>query len=114
MGIPLLMGRDFTDKDERLEVPKDDNGFRVAIANEHFAKNAFAGRNPIGGHIGFGSNPTRRHPSKSSASSATREMPAFATTSGRDCSSRFLRATIPVAARSMRGRPSRRMRCSRP
>ncbi|HEX2444686.1 MAG TPA: ABC transporter permease [Vicinamibacterales bacterium] len=62
MGIPLLRGRDFTDKDERLEVPKDDNGFRVAIANEHFAKKYFAGRNPIGGRIGFGSNPNTPTP----------------------------------------------------
>ena len=76
MGIPLLMGRDFTDKDERLEVRRTTMGSRRDCQRN--CRNAFAGRNPIGGRIGFGSNPTRRHPSKSSASCATREMPAFA------------------------------------
>jgi predicted permease len=62
MGIPILMGRDFTDKDERLEVPEGSNGFRVAIANEQFARKYFAGRNPIGGRIGFGGNPNTPTP----------------------------------------------------
>jgi predicted permease len=62
MGIPILMGRDFTEKDERLEVPEGSNGFRVAIANEQFARKYFAGRNPIGGRIGFGANPNTPTP----------------------------------------------------
>jgi predicted permease len=62
MGIPVLMGRDFDHRDERPEPPKDGPPFRVAIANESFAKKHFAGRNPIGGHIGFGTNPSTPTP----------------------------------------------------
>jgi predicted permease len=63
MGIPVLMGRDFTERDYRLDPPKPDTAsYRVAIANEQFAKKYFAGRNPIGGRIGFGSNPNTPTP----------------------------------------------------
>ncbi|MGH9329917.1 MAG: ABC transporter permease, partial [Vicinamibacterales bacterium] len=62
MGIPVLFGRDFNERDERLEVPEEVPPFRVAIANEQFAKKYFAGRNPVGGRIGFGGNPNTPTP----------------------------------------------------
>jgi predicted permease len=50
MKIPILRGRDFTDKDE-FNAPK------VAIVNEKFAKKYFKNDNPIGRHIGMGNDP---------------------------------------------------------
>jgi predicted permease len=48
MGIPLVTGREFTERDS-FGAPK------VAIVNETFANYFFHHRNPIGRHIGFGS-----------------------------------------------------------
>lgn len=48
MGIPLIAGREFTDRDS-FGAPK------VAIVNESFARYFFKDRNPLGMHIGFGS-----------------------------------------------------------
>jgi putative ABC transport system permease protein len=50
MGIPMLLGRGFTTKDDQ-KTPK------AAIVNEKFAKRYFADGNPIGRHIGMGGNP---------------------------------------------------------
>jgi predicted permease len=50
LGLPLLMGRDFTDRDDTA-APK------VGIVNEKFAKKYFAGLNPIGRHVGLGGDP---------------------------------------------------------
>ena len=50
LKIPILLGRDFTVKDA-FGAPK------VAIVNERFAKRYFGARNPLGRHIGFGSDP---------------------------------------------------------
>jgi predicted permease len=50
MGTPLLAGRDFTRQDAAT-APK------VVIINELFAKKWFAGRDPIGRKIAFGSGP---------------------------------------------------------
>jgi putative ABC transport system permease protein len=65
MGIPLLAGREFDERDERLEELPEDQGnrqFRVAVVNERFAKKYFAGRDPIGQRIGFGTNPGQATP----------------------------------------------------
>lgn len=43
-GIPILMGREITDRDH-ASAP------RVCVINEAFAKQFFAGRNPIGMHL---------------------------------------------------------------
>jgi predicted permease len=61
LGIPLRMGRDFRDTDYRVAVPgqhfdESDQGYRVAIVTESFAKR-FLGSQPIGRHIGLGSDP---------------------------------------------------------
>jgi predicted permease len=61
MGIPLLMGRDFTDADFRVHGPGEasddrDEGYRVAIVTEAFVKRYITGH-PIGRHIGMGNDP---------------------------------------------------------
>lgn len=50
MGIPMLEGRDFDERDQR----KDGN---VAVVNRKFAEHFFGGRSAIGRHIGFGTGP---------------------------------------------------------
>ncbi len=60
LGVPIVAGRDFTLNDSR-EVkhgPKDDDMVPSAvIINQKFAQKYFAGRNPIGLHLGFGTDP---------------------------------------------------------
>lgn len=50
LGIPLLAGREFTDRDA-LKAPK------VAIVNERFAKHFFKDGNPIGRRMALGGGP---------------------------------------------------------
>jgi predicted permease len=65
LGVPLVAGRDFRVTDNReIQRPKrgdepDDERWVPAtvIINEKFAKKYFSGRNPVGMHIGFGSDP---------------------------------------------------------
>ena len=58
MGIPLLMGRDFNERDVRTApAPERTPDFRVAIANERFVKQYFPTSNPIGRRVGFGTDP---------------------------------------------------------
>ncbi|MBI3490187.1 MAG: ABC transporter permease [Acidobacteria bacterium] len=64
LGIPLLRGREFDARDEGATPagpPNQNdgrgNGYRAVIVNERFAKQYFGDRDPIGRHIGFGSNP---------------------------------------------------------
>jgi len=62
LGVPVLNGRDFTLNDNKeilrgLSEKKDDWTPTTAIINETFARKYFAGRNPIGLHVGFGSDP---------------------------------------------------------
>jgi len=61
LGVPIVNGRDFRPSDTR-EVnhhPEEPFGWNPAVVmiNETFAKKYFAGRNPIGLHVGFGSDP---------------------------------------------------------
>ncbi|HEY7285399.1 MAG TPA: ABC transporter permease [Vicinamibacterales bacterium] len=66
MGIPLVAGRDFDDRDALYEEPgPNDDGtpaYRVAIVSERYAQHYFGDRNPIGRHIGFGTNPGTKTP----------------------------------------------------
>ena len=63
LGVPIVNGRDFrpTDTHEIKHRPEEppDRGWESAtvMINESFAKKYFAGRNPVGLHIGFGSDP---------------------------------------------------------
>jgi predicted permease len=50
LGIPLLEGRDFTDRDTGTEST-------LAIVNKSFAEHYFGKRSAIGKHVGFGGNP---------------------------------------------------------
>jgi predicted permease len=63
LRVSILNGRDFRASDSgeikhRPEEPPD-RGWQPAtiMINESFAKKYFAGRNPVGMHIGFGSDP---------------------------------------------------------
>lgn len=65
LGVPIVEGRDFTDKDTQqilhkpASPPHNEDYWVPAtiIVNETFAKKYFAGRSPIGRHIGFGIDP---------------------------------------------------------
>ena len=66
MGIPLVLGRDFDARDAIYE-PGDPKHpypprYRVAIANESYAKHYFGDRTPLGRHIGFGIDPGTKTP----------------------------------------------------
>ncbi len=51
MGIPLLQGRDFDQRD-RSEATGDQQLWSTAIVNREFAEHYFGSANPIGRHIG--------------------------------------------------------------
>jgi predicted permease len=63
LGVPIVNGRDFrtSDTGEVKHNPEEqgDRGWQSAtvMINETFAKKYFAGRNPVGMHLGFGSDP---------------------------------------------------------
>ena len=60
LGVPILAGRDFTIKDvDRVKHGPDPDDWdpTTVIINDSFAKKYFAGRNPVGLHVGFGSDP---------------------------------------------------------
>ncbi len=61
LGIPLIAGRDFDGRDVDLATqPTTSPGqrpFKVAVVNQRFAKYYFGEENPIGRHIGLGSDP---------------------------------------------------------
>ena len=65
LGVPIVAGRDFTINDNRqVKVgPEPDDWTPTAVMiNEKFAQKYFAGRNPIGLHLGFGNDPGRPTP----------------------------------------------------
>jgi len=60
LGVPILQGRDFTMADSReLKHGTEEDNFvpSVVMINETFAKKYFAGRNSLGRHLGFGTDP---------------------------------------------------------
>jgi putative ABC transport system permease protein len=60
LGVPILAGRDFTINDvSEVKSGPDPQDWSptTVIINESFAKRYFAGRNAIGLHVGFGSDP---------------------------------------------------------
>ena len=60
LGVPIVSGRDFTDADSReVKHGNDADDFAPAtvMINETFARKFFPGRDPIGRHLGFGSDP---------------------------------------------------------
>jgi predicted permease len=60
MGIPILMGRDFTLQDNhRIQHSNDPKNTvpTVAIVNENFARKYFGDRPALGHHVGYGGDP---------------------------------------------------------
>ena len=127
-----MRGRAFGPRDARTP-PKGEEGwpYRTAIVNETFVKRYFAGRDPIGRHVGIGSDPGTPTPMQvvgvvaDSKYRAIREetrpqifVPAFETATWLNNVTVYLRSALPPAAivRAVRGRRSRRSiprcRCS--
>ena len=50
MGVPLVAGRDFNDRDAGKKIT-------VAIVNRKFATHFFGDKSPLGRHVGFGDGP---------------------------------------------------------
>jgi hypothetical protein len=66
MGIPILAGRDFTERDElTIAPPPGAPDFRVAIVNERVARHYFGDANALGRRIGFGADPNTPTPERS-------------------------------------------------
>ncbi|HEX2310704.1 MAG TPA: ABC transporter permease, partial [Vicinamibacterales bacterium] len=57
MGIPVVAGREFDVRDDRLSPYPEGWPYRVAVVNQTFAKRYFGGRNPVGRHVGIGEDP---------------------------------------------------------
>ncbi len=68
MGVPIVAGRDFTEKDTARVLhakgrpPRNEDFYVPAtiIVNETFAKKYFRGRSPLGRHIGMGIDPSTK------------------------------------------------------
>lgn len=58
MGIPVLIGREFTERDARTSPPPSGAPeFTIAIVNEAFVRSYLDGRQPIGRRVGMGADP---------------------------------------------------------
>ena len=62
LGVPIVAGRDFRLTDNRMvKRANDTDEFDMmpttVMINEKFAQKFFAGRNPVGMHLGFGTDP---------------------------------------------------------
>jgi predicted permease len=66
VGMPIVLGRDFTQRDAIVDTSDPDPNlpapWRVAIVNESFVKHYYGSANPIGRHVGFGSDPGTKTP----------------------------------------------------
>jgi predicted permease len=63
MGIPVLAGRDFNERDEITAAPPPGApDFRVVIVNERFARHYFGDSPAVGRRIGFGTDPNTPTP----------------------------------------------------
>ena len=63
VGIEVVAGRDFTDRDEHVRQPGDQGWpYREALVNEEFVRQYYDGQNPIGRHVGIGSDPGTKTP----------------------------------------------------
>ena len=63
LGVPIVAGRDFRITDDhavKRSTREDDWTPTAVMINESFAKRFFAGRNPLGLHLGFGTDPGTR------------------------------------------------------
>jgi predicted permease len=62
MGIPVVAGREFDERDDRILPEPEGWPYRVAVVNEAFARTFFEGTNPVGRHIGIGDDPGTEMP----------------------------------------------------
>jgi len=62
LGIPVLEGREFDQRDVRPTPEPKGWPYRVAVVNEKFAQSYFKGQSPIGRHVGIGSDPGTEMP----------------------------------------------------
>ena len=97
LGIPLLTGRDFTDRDEYVDVGSEERTFRVAIANQRFVKQYSATR--IRSAVALDSETpairARRRQSRSSASSRDSKYTDVRSETPRELFFPFLEANDP-------------------
>jgi predicted permease len=56
LGIPLIAGRDFDERDLRDPNSKE-TAYRSIIVSDSFTRRYFGGRNPVGYRLGFGNRP---------------------------------------------------------
>ena len=125
MGIPLVAGRDFDDRDRRDIRPFDSAGTTagvaqgipgaapaptVAIVNEEFARRFLDGRDPLRVRIGFGRDPGTPTRSPSSASWPRRPTRACGPSRCRRCIFLFSRRRTFARSSCTCGRRSRRRR----
>jgi predicted permease len=64
MGVPVILGREFDDHDDRVDPRPEGWPFTVAVVNETFVKRYFGGQNPIGRHLGLGDDPGTPMPAR--------------------------------------------------
>jgi predicted permease len=64
MGIPLVAGRGFTDRDDASIALAEGWPYTRAVVNETFVKRYFKGANPVGRHIGIGEDPGTKMPAE--------------------------------------------------
>jgi len=60
MGIPLIAGREFDARDERLEELPEEQAprqWRVAVVNQSFVRRFFGSGDPLGRRLGLGTDP---------------------------------------------------------
>jgi len=57
LGIPLLAGREFDERDGPVVPAPEGWPYRAAVVNQTFAERYFDGENPIGRHVGIGEDP---------------------------------------------------------
>jgi predicted permease len=57
MGVRLVAGREFDERDEAVQPPPEGWPYRVAVVNQTFVKRYFKNGDAIGRHIGIGDDP---------------------------------------------------------
>ena len=78
MGIPLVAGRGFTDRDDASIALAKGWPYTRAVVNETFVKRYFKGANPIGKHIGIGEDPGVAMPAEDRGARQGHELPVRA------------------------------------
>ena len=104
MGVPLVAGREFDERDTAITPAPKDWPYRVAIVNQTFVRRYFKGGNRSGGTSASATILARRCRSRSSASRRTCATRRSARTIGRRSSSRICRPAASPASSLTCGR----------